>query len=47
MDAKHAAGLADRGAGSIVELLQPVAEEEVILRHAAHSFIRRGGRGPR
>ena len=35
---ERAAGLADGGAGGVVEQLQPVAEEDVILRHAAHSF---------
>jgi len=38
VDTEGAAGMADRAAPGEVEQLQPVAEEDIILRHATRSF---------
>src|SRR4029079_6483072 len=38
MDPEHPTRLTHRSANGVVEQLQPIAEQHVILRHAAHPF---------
>jgi hypothetical protein len=39
VNAEDATGLGDRGAVGQIEELQAIAEQRVIIRHAAHSFF--------